>query len=79
MGAAEGMVVSGLEQDWAHCIDSYDALLPIERGEVAKFLLGERRSLPRQLRQFVTDLSQTAFLEVGLRWSQRQLGDVSGT
>lgn len=71
MDKAEAMIVSGLDQDWARCVDAYDALSAIERGHVAEFLLGRRRHIPTQLRKFLSVLSQTAFVEAAKRWARR--------
>ncbi len=70
MDAAEGMILAGLDQDWALCLEQYTALSPQERGALGQFLIGERPRISRRLHKLFLDLAQTAFLETALRWSR---------
>ena len=72
MDSGEAMVVAGVDQDWAHCVEIYDRMSPRQRGLVAEFLIGREKDLPEGLEGFANCLAKTAFVETALRWAQKQ-------
>lgn len=72
---AELAIISGLDQDWAESVAAYNDLSPQERSELAEWIVGHRgdiRNAPNIVLQRVAVMASVAFLETGLRWSQRQ-------
>lgn len=71
---AENMIVAGLDQDWASCVECYENMTPNERGELALWLIGRNgdiREAPALILKQIVGYASAGFLETGLRWSKK--------
>jgi hypothetical protein len=67
------MLVTGTDQDWASAVEKYDELSPEDRGTLAQWLMNDTfDGAPEWVISWVRALASIAFLETGLRWSDRK-------
>jgi hypothetical protein len=74
----EALITSGLDQDYAAAVDHFDALSEVDRWRVAKWIVaaeskpGTLLHAPLWVQGSVARLASIAFVEVSLRWADRQ-------